>query len=78
MTKGTDVASRYQSTSSEPSPNCVLRLVTCITSRGDLKRTFERFVTQRIFHVCSGEKGLFNVDCAQNPSSSGGNVNKSF
>ena len=31
--KGTDVASQYQPTSSEPRPNCVLRVVTCITSR---------------------------------------------
>ena len=33
------VASRYHSTCSEPRPNCVLRVVTWITSRGDLKRT---------------------------------------
>ena len=38
-TKGTDAASRYQSTSSEPRLNCAPRVVTCITSRGDLKRT---------------------------------------
>ena len=34
-----DVASPYQSTSSEPRPNCAPRVVTCITSQGDLKRT---------------------------------------
>ena len=33
--KATDVASLYQSNSSEPRPDCVLRVVTCITSRGD-------------------------------------------
>ena len=37
--KGTNITSRYQSTSSEPRPNCVLRVVNCITSRGVLKRT---------------------------------------
>ena len=37
--KGTDVASRYQSTIADPSPNFRLNLATWCTSRGDLKRT---------------------------------------
>ena len=37
--KGTDVVARYQSTSFEPGPNCVPRVITCIRSRRDLKRT---------------------------------------
>ena len=36
--QGTDVASQYHSTKSDPSPNCALSVLTCITSRGELKK----------------------------------------
>ena len=37
--KSTDIASQYQSTSSDPSPNCALGVLTCIASQDVLKRT---------------------------------------
>ena len=38
-TYGKDVAYRYQSRSYDRSPNCALNVPTCITSRGELKKT---------------------------------------
>ena len=38
-TEGNGVNSRYVSTGSNPIPNCALRVLTCIFSPGDFKRT---------------------------------------
>ena len=54
--KGTDVASRYQATSSEPRANCVLTVVTALRHGETLREQCECFLTQRLFLVCSGEK----------------------
>ena len=46
----TDVASRYLSTGSEPRPNCAPRVVTCITSHGDLEGTMKVFRNSTSLH----------------------------
>ena len=76
----TDVASRYLSTGSEPRPNCAPRVVTCITSHGDLEGTMEVFRNSTSLHSLPWwKKVLFNVCCAQTlMSPSSGNVNKGF
>ena len=43
MTVRNRLASGYQSTSSDPSSNCALSVLTCITSRGHLKGTVRIF-----------------------------------
>ena len=76
--QGTDVAFRYQSTSSEPRPNCVLRVVTCITGRlgKNNVRVLELNVSPKFALM---EHVVLNVNSTQSTmSASSSNINNCF
>ena len=72
---GTDVASRYQSTRADPSPNCTINVATWCTSGGDLKRSKCVFCSSKSLPSLLWWNKLFNVFSTKfEMSASGSNV----